>query len=83
LRSVVVGKVTDIRVRADLSQNPVEVSMLLQTPNELKLPADAVVWVEADGVLGPSFAKIETKDAKGPPVSDNATLRTVSFSLAE
>jgi ABC-type transporter Mla subunit MlaD len=76
IAGVRVGKVTSVRVRTDLPQTPAEVTMLLDTQYDLKLPSDALVLVETAGILGAPFAEIEIDSAKGQPVSDNTTLKT-------
>jgi len=80
IAGVVVGKVTDVRVRTDLPENPAEVSLLLQTSYDLRLPADSVVLLETAGILGGVFLEISIKGANGPPVGDNATLKAISSS---
>ena len=78
LAGVEVGRVTGVRVNGEQPQNPVEVSMLLQTPYDVKLPSDAVVSIETAGLLGGTMAVIDIKGASGPVAADNATLKAVS-----
>jgi|SRR5215471_5796949 len=75
---VKVGSVTTVRVRPELREHPAEVTMLLQTPYELKIPNDAIVILETAGVLGETFAEINIRNATGPPVKDGGTLNTRS-----
>jgi ABC-type transporter Mla subunit MlaD len=62
-----VGSVTSVRVRPELRDHPVEVSMNLDTPYELKIPSDSVVELEAAGVFGEVFPQIDIQDTSGPP----------------
>jgi ABC-type transporter Mla subunit MlaD len=71
---VEVGSVTNVRVRPELREHPVEVSMTLNTPYELKIPSDAVVTLEAAGVLGEIFPEINVQKATGPPVQSGGVL---------
>jgi len=71
---VEVGLVTSVRVRPELRDHPVEVSMTLDTPYELKIPSDSVVTLEAAGVLGEIFPEINVQRATGPPVQNGGVL---------
>lgn len=73
---VKVGSVTSVRVRPEMRDHPAEVTLLLQTPYELKIPNDAVVVLESAGLLGEMFAEIDIRNATGPPVKDGGTLST-------
>ena len=73
---VKVGSVTNVRVRPEMREHPAEVSMLVQTSYELKIPNDAVVVVQTSGVLGESFAEIDIRNATGLPLKDGGTLNT-------
>jgi ABC-type transporter Mla subunit MlaD len=73
---VPVGRVTRIKVRTDLPEQPAEVEMLLQTDYELRIPSDAVVTVESEGLLGEPFAEINLRNASGPLLADGGTLKT-------
>jgi phospholipid/cholesterol/gamma-HCH transport system substrate-binding protein len=57
LAGVEVGSVTSVRARPDMRDNPAEVTMLLNTPYELKLPTDSAVSLATAGVLGETFAQ--------------------------
>jgi phospholipid/cholesterol/gamma-HCH transport system substrate-binding protein len=73
---VEVGSVTNVHVRPELRDHPVEVSMTLNTPYELKIPSDAVVTLEAAGVLGEIFPQIDVQTATGSPVHNGGVLRS-------
>src|SRR5215831_15007079 len=62
---VKVGSVTSVRVRPEMRERPAEVTMLLQTSYELKIPNDAIVVLETAGVLGETFAEINIRNATG------------------
>lgn len=71
-----VGRVTSVRVRAEVRDRPAEVTMLLQTSYRLKIPSDAVVHLESEGVLGPTYPEIEIGNARGPALADGGTLKS-------
>lgn len=71
---VEVGSVTSVRVRPELRDHPVEVSMNLDTPYQLKIPADSMVSLETAGVLGEVFPQIDIQGAVGPPVQNGGIL---------
>lgn len=73
---VQVGSVRNIRVRPERSEHPVEVNLLLQTSYELKIPSDSVVVLETAGILGETFAEIDTSKATGSPLQNSGTLST-------
>jgi len=76
LAGVRVGYITGVRLRTEMRERPVEVTMFLQTPYELKIPNDAIVNLETAGVLGETFADIDIRNATGPPLKDGGTLNT-------
>lgn len=76
IAGVAVGSVTSVRIRPELRENPAEVIMLVNTPYELKIPDDATVSVESEGILGGESAAIDISHANGPPINDGATLKT-------
>lgn len=76
LAGVEVGRVTSVRVRPELRDNPAEVIMTLQTPYELKVPNDSVVILQSAGVLGEVFPQIDIRGASGPPVGNGGVLKT-------
>jgi ABC-type transporter Mla subunit MlaD len=76
LAGVEVGSVTGVRARPELREHPAEVTLLLRTAYELKIPNDSIVTLETAGVLGETFPEIEVKAATGPPIEDGGTLKT-------
>jgi phospholipid/cholesterol/gamma-HCH transport system substrate-binding protein len=73
---VEVGRVSNVRVRDDLRDKPAEVTMSLETRYELKIPSDAVVQLESDGVLGGNYPEIDIRNARGPVLPDGGTLKS-------
>ena len=69
-----VGRVTEVRVRPELKEHAAEVSMLLQTPYELKIPEDAIVSIATAGVLGETYAEIDLRGSSGAPAAEGGTL---------
>ncbi|MFI5116955.1 MAG: MlaD family protein [Terriglobales bacterium] len=78
IAGVEVGRVTVVRVRPELRDNPAEVSMLLDRSYMLDIPRDSVASVPTEGVLGPAFVDIDISKASGPPLQNGAVLKTVS-----
>ena len=75
VQGVDLGKVTTVRVLPDGKRPPVEIDMVLQPNYDLRIPADAKVRLETQGVLGPTFADIDLVGASGPPVADRGVLQ--------
>ena len=73
---VEVGSVTSVRVRPEVRDHPAEVTMSLYTPYVLKIPADSVVTLETEGVLGEVFPQIHIQDASGPALPNGGMLST-------
>ena len=73
---VEVGRVSNVRVRDDLRDKPAQVTMSLETSCELKIPSDAVVRLESDGVLGGSYPEIDIRNARGPALQTGGTLKS-------
>jgi phospholipid/cholesterol/gamma-HCH transport system substrate-binding protein len=71
-----VGSVKSVRARPELQQAPVEVVMVLNPRYEVRIPADSIVSLETEGVLGPTYVEIDTTGASGPPIATNVVLKT-------
>ena len=71
-----VGRVTEVRVRPELKEHPAEVTMLLQTPYELRIPNDSIVLLSTAGLLGETYPEIEIRYASGLPLENGAVLKT-------
>jgi|SRR5579872_629325 len=78
---ITLGVVDRITVRPERGDHPVQVSMTIRTEKPLSIPADAVATLETEGVLGPTFVDIDTRQAAGPPVKNGGTLKTVEFGV--
>jgi len=76
IAGVDIGSVKRVRVRPELGQEPVEVVMMLDPPYEIRIPSDSTVSLETAGVLGATYAEINTAGASGPPLGPNAVLKT-------
>lgn len=80
---VKLGVVTSVRVRPELGERPVEVLMAISTPYELSIPDDSTVALSAEGVLGPTFADIDTRFAHGQPLGNNGVLKSLEINGAK
>jgi ABC-type transporter Mla subunit MlaD len=70
------GVVTSVRVRPELGERFVEVLMAIDTPYELKSPNDSTVVLSTEGVLGQTFADIDTRSAHGPAIGNDGVLKS-------
>ena len=80
---VKVGVVTRVIVRPELGERPVEVLMAISTPYELKIPSDSAVVLSTEGVLGQTFADIDTRRAHGPAIGNDGVLKSSEITTAE
>jgi ABC-type transporter Mla subunit MlaD len=74
-----VGVVKSIRIRPDMKETPAEVAMEMYAPYDHQIPNDAVVHLETDGVLGPSFIVLDATHASGPVITPNSVLKVQEF----
>jgi phospholipid/cholesterol/gamma-HCH transport system substrate-binding protein len=70
-----IGSVRSVRAQPEVKNSPVEVVIVLNPPYELKIPNDSTVLLETAGVLGETFADIDSSSATGPPIGANAVLK--------
>jgi phospholipid/cholesterol/gamma-HCH transport system substrate-binding protein len=77
LAGVQIGKVKSVRVRPTVKEAPVEVVMVLQTPYEIPIPSDSIVMIGTEGVLGQTYAEIDTRNAFGPSIGDRGILKSL------
>jgi phospholipid/cholesterol/gamma-HCH transport system substrate-binding protein len=70
-----VGRVAEAHVRSELKEHAAEVVLLIQTPYELKIPADSVVSLRRDGLLGETYAEVDIRHASGPPIGNQGALK--------
>jgi ABC-type transporter Mla subunit MlaD len=76
IAGVDIGTVKSVHVRPELGHEPVEVVMMLNPDYEIRIPSDSSVSLETAGVLGATYAEINTASASGPPLEQNAVLKT-------
>jgi phospholipid/cholesterol/gamma-HCH transport system substrate-binding protein len=76
LAGVDIGRVKSVRVHPERKEEPVEIVMDLSTPYELKIPNDSTASLETAGLLGETFVEIDCTMASGPPVQQNAILKS-------
>jgi phospholipid/cholesterol/gamma-HCH transport system substrate-binding protein len=76
VNGVKLGVVTSVRVRPELGERPVEVVMAISAPYELRIPNDSTVILSTEGVLGPTFADIDTRRAHGPTIGNDGVLKS-------
>ncbi len=69
-----VGRVADVHVRSELKEHAAEVVLLIQTPYELTIPADSVVLLRRDGLLGETYAEVDIRQASGSPIGNRGVL---------
>jgi len=75
--------VQSVRVRPELGVRPVEVLMLISTPYELRIPNDSTVQLSTEGVLGETFADIDTRNAHGPAIGNDGVLKSSEMTAAD
>ena len=76
LAGVEIGKVRRVHVRPEVKDGPVEVIMALQTSYEVQIPSDSVVTLGTEGVLGQTFADIDTSKAYGSGIAQYGVLKS-------
>lgn len=74
LEGVTIGNVTQIRVVPERNPMPVEVTMKVSDKAKAFLHTDSAASIASAGVLGDSYVDITSKNATGPPPSENAEL---------
>lgn len=79
---VQVGSVTDVRLRAELKERPVEISIVIITPYELIIPNDSIARVAAQGVLGPTAVNIDTHGAQGSAITNDGIVKSDKTELS-
>jgi phospholipid/cholesterol/gamma-HCH transport system substrate-binding protein len=73
---VQVGSVADVRLRPELKERPVEISIAIRTPYELIIPEDSVARLETQTVLGPTVINIDTRRATGAAIRNNGVVKS-------
>ena len=77
ISGVDVGHATSVQAHPERKDCTAEVKMILEMPYSLAIPSEAVVRIETGDLLGPVILFIDVRGASGPPVGDNARLKTV------
>jgi ABC-type transporter Mla subunit MlaD len=80
---VKLGVVKSVRVSPELGERPVEVLMSLSTGYELRIPNDSTVSLSTEGVLGETFADIDTRNAHGPAIGNDGVLKSAEITAAD
>lgn len=76
-----VGSVRDINPNIQFGDSPIEVRLSIRTPYAIKIPADSIVSLQTDGVLGPTFVEIDTRNGSAPSITNNGVLKSLEFDL--
>ena len=76
IAGVQVGHVESVRLRAERPESPAEVVIVIEDPQAMRIPSDAVVTLPSDGVLGPTYANIDIRNTSGPPIENGGVLRS-------
>ncbi len=76
LEGVTIGNVTGINIVPSRKLTPVEVTMKIGARYRDAVHADSTSSLETIGVLGDTVVDINSKTATGPPVQNNAELKT-------
>jgi phospholipid/cholesterol/gamma-HCH transport system substrate-binding protein len=75
LEGVTIGNVLRMHVVPDRNPNPVEVTLQIGERYRRDLHTDSTATITTAGVLGDSFVDLDSTQAKGPEVRDNAELQ--------
>ncbi|HEV2274610.1 MAG TPA: MlaD family protein [Acidobacteriaceae bacterium] len=76
LEGVTIGNVKGIRIVPERKLTPVEVTMRVSSKYREALHADSKSSLDTVGVLGDTVVDIDSTNATGPAIQDNAELRT-------
>ena len=76
LAGVKVGTVKAVRIQPSMKDAPAELTMVLDTGYDLRIPQDSVVLLQTAGILGETYAEIEIAGTSGPAAPTNAVLRS-------
>jgi ABC-type transporter Mla subunit MlaD len=70
------GFVREISLEPQHRDRPIAVRMALDTEHGLIIPSDAAATLETEGMLGPTFVEIDTRNKTGAPIGNNAILES-------
>jgi phospholipid/cholesterol/gamma-HCH transport system substrate-binding protein len=76
LEGVTIGTVSDIKIVPSRKLTPVEITMKIGSKYRDAVHTDSTSSLETIGVLGDTVVDINSKTATGPPVQNNAELKT-------
>jgi phospholipid/cholesterol/gamma-HCH transport system substrate-binding protein len=76
LEGVTIGNVTQVKIEPSRKLTPVEVTMKIGNKYRQAVRTDSTSSLETIGVLGDTVVDINSKAATGPPVQNNAELKT-------
>ena len=76
IAGVQVGHVESVRLRTERPESPAEVVIVIEDPQAMRIPSDAVVTLPSDGVLGPTYANIDIRSTSGAPIGNGGVLRS-------
>jgi phospholipid/cholesterol/gamma-HCH transport system substrate-binding protein len=76
LEGVTIGTVTQVKIEPARKLTPVEVTMKIGNKYRQAVHTDSTSSLETIGVLGDTVVDINSKSATGPPVQNNAELKT-------
>jgi phospholipid/cholesterol/gamma-HCH transport system substrate-binding protein len=76
IAGVQVGHVETVRLRTERPESPAEVGIVIEDPQTMRIPSDAVVTLPSDGVLGPTYANIDLRNTSGPPIQNGGVLKS-------
>jgi phospholipid/cholesterol/gamma-HCH transport system substrate-binding protein len=78
LQGVTIGNVKDIKVVPGRQNDPVQITMRVNTKYQFLLRKDTTATIETAGVLGEAFVDLDSKAAKDRQVKDGEELKSKS-----
>ena len=76
IAGVDVGTARSVRANPQNKNCPAEVEMALITSYDLRVPKDAIVAIQTEGLLGQSYLDIDVNQASGPPIENYGYLKS-------
>lgn len=76
MAGVDIGHVKTVRVRPELREAPVEVTMVLAQSYQIQIPNDSAATLSTAGLLGATYVALDISSAMGPPVQSGAVIKT-------
>jgi len=73
---VQLGAVDSVIVRPELGDHPVELTLNLNPPYDLKIPSGSTALVTRSAILGPTVVDVDTRVAHGAPLANGSTIET-------